>query len=166
MCAILAKVFPLIPKSLQDHCYLLWLHHPADSVCMVSCQSGPSWRHKAYASRCTQALYWNAYYYKSTCFQFSSVAQSCLTLCDTMDCSTPSFLVNHQLAELAQTHVYRVGEDIQPSHPLPSPSPPDFNLVQQQGLFQWVSLFNQVAKVLELQLQHQSFQWIFRTNFL
>ena len=64
---------------------------------MVSCQSGPSWRHKAYASRCTQALYWNAYYYKSTCFQFSSVAQLCLTLCDSMDCSTASFLVTHQL---------------------------------------------------------------------
>ena len=62
--------------------------------------------------------------------------------------------------------VYGVGEDIKPSHPLSSPFPPDFNLVQQQGLFQWVSSSNQVAKLLELQLQQQPFQWIFRTDFL
>ena len=63
-------------------------------------------------------------------------------------------------------HVHWIGDPIQPSHPLPSPSPPAFNLSQHQGLFQWVGSSHQVAKVLELQLQHQSFQWIFRTDFL
>ena len=85
--------------------------------------------------------------------QFSSVTLSCLPLCNPMDCSTPGFPVLHHLLELAQTHVYRVGDAIQPSHPLPSPSPPAFNLSQHQGLF-WVSSSHQVAKVLELQLQH------------
>ena len=98
--------------------------------------------------------------------QFSSVAQSCLTLCNPMDCSTPGFPVHHQLPELAQTHVHWVGNVIQTSCPLSSPSPPAFNLSQHQGLFQWVSSSHQVAKVLELQLQHQSFQWMFRTDFL
>ena len=74
--------------------------------------------------------------------------------------------VLHQLPELAQTHIHCIGDAIQPSHPLSSPSPPAFNLSQHQGLFQWVSSLQQVAKVLELQLQHQSFQWIFRTDFL
>ena len=98
--------------------------------------------------------------------QFSSVAQSCLTLCDPMDCSTPGFPVHHQLPELAQTHVHWVGDAIQPSHPLSSPSPPAFNLSQLQGLLQRVSSSHQVAKVLELQLQHQSFKRTFRTDFL
>ena len=66
----------------------------------------------------------------------SSVAQSCLTVCDPMDCSTPGFPVHHQLPELAQTHVHRVDDIIQPPHPLLSPSPPAFNLSQHQGLFQ------------------------------
>ena len=91
--------------------------------------------------------------------QFSSVTQSCLNLCDPMDCSMPSFPVHHQLLEHAQTHVHWVGDAIQPSHPLLSPSPPAFNLAQHQGLFQGVSSSHQVAKVLELQLQHQSFQY-------
>ena len=68
--------------------------------------------------------------------QFSLVTQSCLTLCDPMDCSTPGFPVHHQLPELAQTHVHRVGVAIQLSHPLLSPSPPAFNLPQHQGLLQ------------------------------
>ena len=99
-------------------------------------------------------------------FQFSSVVQSCLTLCDPVDCSMPGFPVHHQLSELTQTHVHWVGEAIQPSHPLMSPLPPTFNCSQHQGLFQWVSSLPQVAKVLGLQLQHQSFQWIFRVDFL
>ena len=99
-------------------------------------------------------------------FQFSSVTQSCPTVRDPMDCSMPGFPVLHQLLELAQTHVHRVNEAIQPSHPLSSPSPPAFNLSQHQGLFQWVSSSHQVANVLEFQLQHWSFQWIFRTDFL
>ena len=67
--------------------------------------------------------------------QFSSVAQLCLTLCDPMDCSTPGFPVHHQLPELTQTHAHRVGDAIQPSHPLSSPSPPALNLSQHRGLF-------------------------------
>ena len=98
--------------------------------------------------------------------QFSSVTQLYPTLCNPMDWSTPGFPVHHQLPELTQTHVHRVGDAIQPSHPLLSPSPPAFNLSQHQGLFKWVNSSNQVASVLEFQLQHQSFQWIFRTNFL
>ena len=70
--------------------------------------------------------------------QFSSVAQSCLTLCNPMDCSKPGFPVHHQLPEFTQTHFHRVGNAIQPSHPLLSPSPPAFNLSQHQGLFQGV----------------------------
>ena len=66
--------------------------------------------------------------------QFSSVAQSCPTLCDPIDCSTPGFPVHHQLSESTQTHVHQVGDVIQPSHPLSSPSPPSFNLCQYQGL--------------------------------
>ena len=85
--------------------------------------------------------------------QLSSVTQSCLTLLNPMDCSMPSFSVHHQLLELAQTHVHRVGDAIQPSHPLSSPSPPAFNLAQHQGLFQWVSSSHQVAKVLQFQFQ-------------
>ena len=96
----------------------------------------------------------------------SSVAQSRLTLCDPMNCSTPGFPGHHQLPELAQTHVHRVGDAIPPFHPLLSPSPPAFNLSQHQGLFEWVSSLHKVAKVLEFQLQHQSFQWILRTDFL
>ena len=99
-------------------------------------------------------------------YSISSVAQSCLTLCDPTDLSTPDFHVHHQLRELAQTHVHWVNHAIQPFHPLSSPSPPAFNFSQHQGLFQWVSSSHQVAKVLELQLQHQSFQRIFRTDFL
>ena len=98
--------------------------------------------------------------------QFSSVAHLCLTLWDPMDCSTPGFSVHHQLPEPAQTHAHQVSDAIQPSHPLFSPSPPAFYLSQHQGLFQWVSSSHQVAKVLEFQLQHQSFQGIFRTDFL
>ena len=81
----------------------------------------------------------------------SSVAQSCLILCDPMDCSTPDIPVHHQFLELAQTHVHRVGDALQPSHPLLSPPPPAFNLSQHQGLF--LQSLHQVAKVLELQLQ-------------
>ena len=108
--------------------------------------------------------YWSYKLLKIT-VQFSSVAHSYLTLCNPMDCSSPGRPVYHQLPEFTQTHVHWVGDAIQPSHPLSSPSPPAFNLSQHQDLFQWVSSSHQVAKVLEFQLQHQSFQWIFRTDF-
>ena len=78
--------------------------------------------------------------------QFSSVTQLCLTLCNPMNRSTPGLLVHHQLPEFTQTHVHRVGDAIQPSHPLSSPSPLALNLSQHQGLFQWVSSLHQVAK--------------------
>ena len=84
--------------------------------------------------------------------QGSSV-QSCPTLCDPMNHSTPGLPVHHQLPEFTQTHVHWVSDAIQPSHPLSSPSPPALNLSQHQGLFEWDSSSHQVAKVLEFQLQ-------------
>ena len=98
--------------------------------------------------------------------QFSSVAQSCPALYDPMDCSMPRLPVHYQLPEFTQTHVHWVSDAIQPSHPLLSPFPPTFNQSQHQGLFKWVSSLHQVAKVLEFQLQHQSFQWTPRTDLL
>ena len=104
--------------------------------------------------------------YNTPTVQFSLVAQLCLTLCDPMNRSTPGLPVHHQLPEFTQTHAHWVGDAIQPSHPLSSPSPPAFNLSQHQGLFRWVSSSHQVAKVLEFQLQRQSFQWTPRTDLL
>ena len=101
----------------------------------------------------------------------SSVTQSCPTLRDPMDCSPPGLPVLHHLPEFAQTPVHRVGDAIQPSHPLSSLSLPAFDLSQHRSLFKWVSSFSnesvlhRVAKILEFQLQYQSFQWIFRTDF-
>ena len=92
--------------------------------------------------------------------QFSLVAQLCLTLCDPLDWSTPGLPVHHQLLEFTQTHVHWVGDAIQPSHPLSSPS-------LSPSIFPSIRVFSyQVAKISEFQLQHQSFQWIFRTDFL
>ena len=107
----------------------------------------------------------NNYIYTSV--QFSLVTQSCPTPCDPMDCRTPGLPICHQLLEFTQTNVHWMGDAIQPSpsHPLSSPSPPTFNLSQQQGLFQWVNSSHQVARVLEFQLSHWSFQWIFRKKF-
>ena len=99
-------------------------------------------------------------------FQFSSVAQSCPTLCNPMNHSTPGLPVHHQLPEFTQTHVHQVSDAIQPSHPLSSPSPPAPNPSQHQGLFQWVNSSHEVAKVLEFQLQHHSFQRNPRTDLL
>ena len=96
--------------------------------------------------------------------QFST--QSCPTLCKPMDSSTLGLPVHHQLPEFTQTHVHWVSDATQPSHPLSSPSPPAFNVSQHHGLFKWLSKSYQVAKVLEFQLQHQSFQWTLRTDLL
>ena len=98
--------------------------------------------------------------------QFSSVAQLCPTLCDPMNRSMPGLPVHHQLPEFTQTHVYRVGDAIQPSHPLLSPSPLAPNSSQHQSLFQWVNSSHEVAKILEFQLQHHSFQRTPRTDLL
>ena len=98
--------------------------------------------------------------------QFSSVAQLCPTLCNSMNQSTPGLPVHHQLPEFTQTHVHQVGDAFQPAHPLSSPSPPAPNPSQHQGLFQWVKPLHEVAKVLEFQLQHRSFQWTPRPYLL
>ena len=90
--------------------------------------------------------------------QFSSVTQSCLTLCDPMNCSTPGLPVHHQLPEFTQTHSHRVSDAIQLSHPLSSPSAPASTPSQHQSLFQWVNSSHEVAKVLEFQPQHHSLQ--------
>ena len=87
-----------------------------------------------------------------------SVSKSCPMLCNPMNCSMPGFPVLHYLPEFAQTHVPKVGDAIQPSHPPSSRFPPALNLSQHQGLFQSVSSLHQVVIVLEVQLQHQSFQ--------
>ena len=98
--------------------------------------------------------------------QLSSVAQSCLTLCDPVNRSTPGLPVHHQLPEFTQTHALQVGDAIQPSHPLSSPSPPAPNPSQHSSLLQWINSSHEVAEVLEFQLQHQSFQWTPRTDLL
>ena len=90
----------------------------------------------------------------------------CATLCDPMDCSMPGFPVHYQHLEPTKMHVHLEGNAIQPSHPLSSPSPPAFNLSQNQGLFKWVTSLHQGAKILEFQLQQQSFQFNqFRIDF-
>ena len=106
---------------------------------------------------------------KCTMFSLVHFSQSCLTVCDPMNCSTPVLSVHHQLPESTQTHIHQVSDAIQPFHPLSSPSPPALNLSQHQGIFKWVSSPHQLAKVLEFQLQHQSFQWTlisFRMDWL
>ena len=108
----------------------------------------------------------NSLFSSVRCCCFHSVAKSCAILGDPMDCSGPGFPVFHHLPEFAQTHVHWVGDATQPSHSLPPPSPPVLNLSEHQGLFHWFSSARQVAKVLKLQLWHQSFQWILRVDFL
>ena len=103
---------------------------------------------------------------RSRSVQFSSVAQSCPILCNPMNCSTPGLPVHHRLPEFTQTHVHPISDAIQPSHPLSSPSPPAPNPSQHQSLFQWVNSSHEVAKTLEFQPQHQSFQWTPRTDLL
>ena len=104
--------------------------------------------------------------HKEASVQFSSVTQSCPTLCSPMDCSKPGFAVPHQPQSMLKLMSIESVMPFQPSHPLSSLSSPAFNLSQHQGLFQWVSSSHQVAKVLEFQLQHQPFQWTpFRMDF-
>ena len=99
-------------------------------------------------------------------FQFSSVAQSCPTLWDPMNHSTPGLPVHHQLPEFTQTHVHRVGDAIQPSHPLSPPFPPAPNPSQHQSLYQWVNSLREMAKILEFQLSYHSFQRNLRADLL
>ena len=151
-------------------------HGPSPSLCLLSLPScfvkpWPQWhsrvgqvdglwsRYSAFGWGCAGAgrvIFW------SVVVHCCSVAQSCVTLCNPKDCSTPAFPNLHHLLKSAQTHVHWISDAIQPSHPLSSPSPPAFNLSQHWDLFQWVSCSHQVAKVLELQLRLQSSQWTFR----
>ena len=150
-----------IPWGRKWHLTLIFLHGKLNR--QRSLEGYSSWGHKELDT--TEQLTEHTYTWFSA-VQFSSVTQSCLTLWDPMDCSIPGLPVHHQFPELTPTHGHQVGNAIQPSHPLLSPSPPAFNIFQHQGLFQWVSSSHQVAKVLEFQIQHQSFQWLFRTAFL
>ena len=122
---------------------------------------GTPWGHKE--SDTTVQLNWTDRKNPHKELQFRSVVQSCLTLCDPMNHSMPGLPVQYQIPEFIQTHVHRVGDTMQPSHPLSSPSPAS-NLSQHQGLSQWVNSSHEVARVLEFQLHHQSFQWTPRTD--
>ena len=115
---------------------------------------------------CTSTI--DEYFLSRLCvlYQIRSVAQSCLTLCNPMNRSTPGLPIHHQLPEFTETHVRRVSDAIQPCHPLSSPSPPAPNPSQYQSLFQWVNSSHEVAKVLEFQLQHHSFKRTPRTDLL
>jgi len=110
-------------------------------------------------------VFWSDSLYLQECFWLSVQLLSHVQLLRPIDCSTPGLPVHHQHPEFTQTHVHWIGDTIQPSHPLSSPSPA-FNLSQHQGLFKWVSSSHQVAKVLEFWLQYQSFQWTLRTDLL
>ena len=105
---------------------------------------------KSLLLRKTSSLHWSFCFLSSV--QFSSVAQSCPTLCNPVNCSTPGLPVYHQLPEFTQTHIHQLSDAIHPSHPLSSPSPPDHNPSQHQSLFQWVNSSHEVTEVLEFQL--------------
>ena len=137
------------PDKFQDLQLVTWRPRKANGVISVWVWSPEN-----------QESQWDKFQSKTR--QFSSVTPSCRTLCDPMDYSMPGLPVHHQLPEFTQTHVHWLGDGIQPPHPL-FPSPLAFNPSQHQGLFKWVSSSHQMAKLLEFQLQHQSFQWIFRT---
>ena len=135
--------------------------HKVHTICPVWLDGGPV----------CLLRFWSTYHIKGSLWgfssvQFSSVAKSSPTLCDPMNHSTPGLPVYHKLPKFSQTHAHWVSDVIQPSHPLLSPSPPAPNPSQHQGLFQWVNTSHEVAKVLEFQLQHQSFQWTPRTDLL
>ena len=155
-------------KSLQS-CPTLC--DPTRTLEWVAISFSNAWKWKVKVKSCSRVQLfvtpWTAAYQAPPSMGFSrqeywsggSVGQSCPTLRDPMNHSTPGLPVRHQLPEFTQTHVHRVRDAIQPSHPLLSPSPAAPNPSQHQGLFQWVNSSHEVAKVLEFQLQHQSFQW-------
>ena len=140
-----------------------WSGVPLPFLCMGRCKTVGLWRSLLWYAPQLSGANIPSFLILSL-LQFSSVAQSYPTLCNPMDCSMTGLPVHHQLPEFTQTHVHWFGDGIQPSHPLLFPSPPAFNLSQHQGLFKWVSSSHQVAKVLEFQLQYQSFQWTVRTE--
>ena len=115
-------------------------------------EAGPWWGSSSLCNTVSELSTWSPCIfqvsYLRSSVQFISVAQSCLTICNPINRSTPGLLVHHQLPQFTQTHIHWVSDAIQPSHPLSSPSPPMFNLSQHQGLFKWVSSLHQVTKVL------------------
>ena len=128
----------------EDPVWRVQLQKAAPSLGQSSDYSARQWgKHKKSTFK---ELLWNL-----------TIAKSCLTLCDSIDCSIPGFSVLHYLPEFAQIHVHWVADAIQPSHPLSPSSSRALNLSQHQGIFQWLSSSHQVAKLLELQFQHQSF---------
>ena len=149
------KVAIVIPKCLNARLMLVELEEDAKHIC---CHLG----------KINLNLYMRSWYWKNhSSVQVSSFPSfSRVRLCDPMDCSTPGSSVFHCLPQFPQIHLHWVSNAIQPSHPLSSSSSPALSLSQHQGLSQWVGSLHQVAKVLELQLQHQPFQWTFRSDFL
>ena len=134
-------------------CQLLWRKTTLVrewNVLQTSLFTTPPRNFKLVGTSVQHILKWHPISFSS--IQFSSVAQPCPTLCNPMNRSSPGFPVHHQLPEFTQTHVYRVSDAIQPSHPLLSPSPPAPNPFQHRSLFQWVNSSHEVAKVLEFQL--------------
>ena len=153
-----AQMCLILPQAERSVSLIAWEHIYIAPGFLVTLPQNRKW------GLTCRSTTWSVHRWKKS--QFSSVTQSYLTLCDPMDCSRPGLPVHHHIPELTQSHVHWVSDAIQPSHPLSSPSPPAFNLSQHQDLFKWVSFSNQVVKVLEFQLQYQSFQWIFKTGFL
>ena len=146
----------MYPQSYTDFailCYLNCTHVQPSPQRINSCLSSPFQR--IFMIHVAELWKSSSKRRNTKSVQFSSVAQSCPTLCDPMNCSTPG---HHQPPEFTQTHVHRVSDAIQPSHPRLAPSPPAPNPSQQQSLFQWVNSSHEVAKVLEFQPQHHSFQ--------
>ena len=143
---------------------ILWIEGPGGLQSIGSQRVGHDWSDLAFMHNLGPENKWVTIKIGISKVQIRSVTQSCPTLCDPMNRSTPGLPVHHQLLEFTQTHVHWVSNAIQPSHPLLSPSPPALNLSQHQIFFKWISSLHQVAKVLEFQLQHQSFQWTPRTD--
>ena len=168
-------VIAFLPKN--KHLLILWLQPPSAVILepkkmksvTVSILS-PSICYKVMGLDAMILVFWMLSFkpaFSLSSFTFiSSVTQLRPTASDPMDWNTKGFPVHHQPPELAQTRIHQVTDATQPFHPWSCPSPPAFNLSQLQGLFQWASSLCQVAKILEFQFQHQSFQWIFRTDFL
>ena len=137
------------------HLHFEWIFYPCITLWYTHWLFGKHWFNELCRSSLGCHISFSSVQSLSHVWLFATpwvAAQSCLTLCNPMSCSTPGLPVHHQLAEFTQTHVHRVSDIIQPSHPLSSPSPPALNIFQHQGLFQWVSSLHQVAKVLEFQL--------------
>ena len=161
----LGQEYPL-EKGMATHSSILawiiqWTEVPGRLQSMGSQRVGHQW-----VTKHSTEVQINVFLSWEVLIQFSAVAQSCPNPCDPMNRSTPGLPVHHQLPEFTQTHVHWVSDVMQPSHPLSSPSPPAPNPCQHQDLFQWASSSHEVAKGLEFQLQHQSFQWTPRTDVL